>query len=448
MPFRSPVVMLFALLTGAVVALATLASSAQAASFMDAAGRRVVLPDVISRILPAERNAEVLVFVLAPQKLAAIEATANLRGAVPSGIRPALLRWQPRSAPDSMAATAQRVGADLIIDAGPVTPDRGAFADAVQRLSGIPYILLDDSFDRMPRVLRSIGAVLGVAERGDDLGTYAEHAVSELRGRLLIRQAHTRPHIYYGLDADGMTTALPGSPAGETLDQAGTINVAGQLGRGTQVRISRDQLLAWDPHVIIAERRSFYDSLRRDRHWRRLSAVRNKKVYLEPTYPFGWIEGPSGVNRLIGMYWLAGLLYPEDAQEELRSSTWRAVACEFYDKFYRIKLTNARLESILQPAGAPPLVTARMPAEAPAGLGGAPSSVLPSGTPGALSAAAPLPSVGGDPSATCSLPTGPSPKPIPGITSLPSTPLDTPSTRAPGVPPPGQRGQPAAGLPR
>ena len=235
-----------------------------------------------------------------------------------------------------------------------------------------------------------------------------------------------------------MTTALPGSPAGEAFDQAGTINVAGQLGRGTQVRINRDQLFAWDPDVIIAERRSFYDSLRRDRQWRRLSAVRNKKIYLEPTYPFGWIEDPSGVNRLIGMYWLAGLLYPEDAEEELRSATWRGVACEFYDKFYRIRLTNARLESILQPAGAPPLETARNPAEAPAGIGGGPPSALPLDTPGAPNVtAAPFPTAGSASSSPCSLPTGPSPKPIPGITSLPGVPLDTPSVRVPGVPPPG-----------
>lgn len=440
MPFRSSAAILFALLTGAAAALATLATSAQAGAFMDAAGRRVILPDIISRILPAERNAEVLVFVLAPAKLAAVEGTAGLRGGVRGGTRPALLRWRPRSTPDSMAATAQRVGADLIIDAGPVTPDRAAFADAVQGLSGIPYILLDDSFDRMPRILRSIGALLGVAERGDDLGTYAEHAVTVLRGRLLIRQAETRPHIYYGLDSDGLTTPLPGSPAGAALDQAGAMNVAGQLGRNTQVRITPAQLFAWDPDVIIAERRSFYDSLRRNRQWRRLSAVRNNKVFLEPTYPFGWIEDPSGVNRLIGMYWLAGLLYPEDAQEELRSATWRGVACEFYDKFYRIKLTNARLESMLQPAGAPPLETARNPAEVPAGLGSAPSSGLPTGTPGAPSViASPFPGAGNAPNATCSLPTGPSPKPIPGITTLPSV---TPPPTAPGVPPAGQRGRP------
>ena len=189
MPFRSPAAMLLVLLTGAVAALGAFAAPAQAAAFMDAAGRRVILPDHIGRILPAERNAEVLVFVLAPDKLAGLEGISGRTVRLPRRAGSAVFRWRPRSTPASMAATAQRVGADLIIDAGPVTPAGAVYADQVQQLTGIPYILIDDSFARIPPVLRTIGALLGVAERGDDLGTYAEHAVTVLRGRLLIRQA-------------------------------------------------------------------------------------------------------------------------------------------------------------------------------------------------------------------------------------------------------------------
>jgi ABC-type Fe3+-hydroxamate transport system substrate-binding protein len=83
--------------------------------------------------------------------------------------------------------------------------------------------------------------------------------------------------------------------------EAGAINVASALGRDTETVIGREQLLAWDPAVIIAQDRRFYASVRRDRAWRRLSAVRNHRVYLEPRYPFGWIEDPSSINRLIGL---------------------------------------------------------------------------------------------------------------------------------------------------
>ena len=82
---------------------------------------------------------------------------------------------------------------------------------------------------------------------------------------------------------------------------------------------------------------------------RRLSAVRNKRVYLEPDNPFGWIAHPSGVNRLIGLYWLSMLFYPDATQEDLRATT-----CDFYDKFYRIKLTDQQLETLVRSAEARP----------------------------------------------------------------------------------------------
>src|SRR5207237_3807485 len=116
-----------------------------------------------------------------------------------------------------------------IIDAGLVAPERAAFADEVQRLTGIPYILVDDSFARMPEVLRAIGVVLGVRPRGDELAIYAEHAIAAVRGRLLIRPPDTRPHVYYGRRADGLETALPGSPSGAALDPAGPTAVAPAL---------------------------------------------------------------------------------------------------------------------------------------------------------------------------------------------------------------------------
>src|SRR5579862_421664 len=447
-----------ALLLASAAALLS-AAPALAREFVDAARRRVTLPPVVERVLPAERNAEVLTFALAPQKLAGLSARPML-------LRPArrpVLEWGLRSTPASMAATARQVGADLILDAGPVTPERAAFADQVQQLSGIPYVLVDDSFARMPAMLRSLGLLLGVNERADDLGLYAEHAIAGLRGRLLIAAADTRPRVYYALGANGLTTALPGSPAGEAIEEAGAINVAAALGRGGEAAVSPAQLAAWNPEIIIAERRSFYDALRRNPGWRRLAAVRSQHVYLEPTSPYGWIEDPSGINRLIGLYWLSKLLYPDATQDDLRATT-----CEFYDKFYRIKLTNAQIEGLVGPAGAAPIEARRPMSEPLVGLGAAPSSSLPSSTPGAaktppatLPPVAPAPARSGAPSSApaeagvgaipsgveggpndkCTIPGGPSPLAMPETLPAPgTTPLE-------GVPPPGRRGRPVQGLP-
>jgi iron complex transport system substrate-binding protein len=65
-------------------------------------------------------------------------------------------------------------------------------------------------------------------------------------------------------------------------------------------------------------------------------------VYLAPLWPFGWIDGPPSVNRLIGVRWLAARLYPSLFPEDLRP-----VAKEFYRLFYGVDLSDAAFDDLL-----------------------------------------------------------------------------------------------------
>ena len=49
------------------------------------------------------------------------------------------------------------------------------------------------------------------------------------------------------------------------------------------------------------------------------------RVYLSPTAPFGWIDRPPSLNRMIGLKWLAGLFYPEQAPQDLRDGDARVL---------------------------------------------------------------------------------------------------------------------------
>jgi iron complex transport system substrate-binding protein len=218
----------------------------------------------------------------------------------------------------------------------------------------VPYIVLDNSIQTTPAMLRTIGTMLGVGQRGQDLGYYADYAIGSVRGRLLIAPATERPLVYYGRGPDGLESGLTGSQVMADIDQVGVINVAARPGGGELTRVTRDQIFAWNPAMVIAQERSFYNALLRNAAWRSLVAVANKRVYLAPADPFGWIDNPPGVNRLIGLYWLTALFYPDQYQEDLRAS-----ARDFYDKFYAVKLTDKQLEALVRPAEAQPGETRR-----------------------------------------------------------------------------------------
>jgi iron complex transport system substrate-binding protein len=345
MPLRSPASWITVVL---LVLLLLLARPGLAAGFVDAAERYVVVPDRVGRVMTVNPPADVLVFVLAPEKLVgwSVPLTRAQRAYLPAKFARLPVAAGPNpSDPAEIARSAARTHPDLIIECGPVTPEAAARADQIQQQTRIPYIVLDNGIQATPNTLRRIGAMLGVAERGRDLAAYADAAIDALRGRLLIAPADERPLVYYGRGVDGLETGLAGAQAMAAVDQAGVINVAARLGGGELTRVTPEQILAWNPAVALAEQRSFFNSLTRNASWKRLSAVANKRVYLAPTDPFGWIDDPPGVNRLIGLYWLTAVFYPDQYQEELGANVRG-----FYDKFYGVKLTDKQIDAIVRPA--------------------------------------------------------------------------------------------------
>jgi iron complex transport system substrate-binding protein len=325
-----------------------LAGSGRAAEFIDSAGRRVAVPDRVERIMPADMATAVLIFGLAPEKLVGWSQPLSRaqRAYLPAKYaRLPTIGELAGADPAAAAAEVARGRPDLIIDSGAVTPQAAALADRIEGQTRIPYLVLDGSIQRTPEMLRSLGTVLGVGDHRLDVASYAFHAIQYLRGKLLIQSADNRPRVYYGRGRDGLTTGLAGSLVAAGIDQAGAINVAAGLGPGELKRVTRDEIFAWNPDVVIAEDRSFYDALRRDSGWRGLAAVRAQRVFLEPAQPFGWIDNPAGVNRMVGLYWLSDLFYPTTLEEDLRTNVR-----DFYQTYIGVALTDRQLDAMLRPA--------------------------------------------------------------------------------------------------
>ncbi len=79
-------------------------------------------------------------------------------------------------------------------------------------------------------------------------------------------------------------------------------------------------MLLWDPEVIVTIDQDFAAAVRSDRPGRRLSAVKSGRVHLSPRMPFGWVDFPPSVNRLIGLWWLGKILYPDKFAEGPRQA--------------------------------------------------------------------------------------------------------------------------------
>jgi iron complex transport system substrate-binding protein len=237
---------------------------------------------------------------------------------------------------------------DLIIDAGSVGPTYVSLADNVQDQTRIPYVLLDGSLDKIPEIYRLLGDWLGMREQAEALAKYADETLNGMRVRIAEVPEAERPRVYYGRGGNGLETGLGGSINMEVLERVGAINVGAAAGRGGITAVSIEQILAWNPDVILVLDPAFYRALPSDPLWSSIKAVQDKRIYLAPNLPYGWFDAPPGVNRLIGVRWLGSVLYPKQFPESLRDTTR-----QFYRLFYHVDLIEQQIDGLLATATSP-----------------------------------------------------------------------------------------------
>lgn len=196
---------------------------------------------------------------------------------------------------------------DLILDTGTVDATYLSAAESVNERTGIPYLLVPGRLADSPWQLSETGRLLGVPQRGAVLAREAVRLLAEARGAGDRRGARA-PRVYVARGPDGLETVKAGSLNAESLALAGGVSVASGPGGGV-ARVSFEQIAAWAPDVVLTQDAGFFASVRQDDLWRRLPAVRARRFHLVPRLPFGWLDEPPGVNRLVGLPWLASRLH-------------------------------------------------------------------------------------------------------------------------------------------
>jgi iron complex transport system substrate-binding protein len=331
------------LAASALLLLAGAASAADTRSVTDSAGRRAEVPARVERVYAAGGPASIFLYTLAPEKMLGWNRppSAEERAFVPARFAelPTLGRLTGRGNTANVEVVLV-ARPDLIFDYGSLTATYRSLADRTQQQLGVPYLLFDGNLSAIPAVYARVGELLGAGDRGRELGRYAERLLAETDRRVARVPTAQRPRVYYARGPKGLETAARGSINVESLERLGARNVAEMP--GGLAAVSPEQVLGWDPEIVIAIDPAFVASVRADPLWKNVRAVRDGRVYLVPQAPFPWVDFPPSVNRLIGLKWLGRIFYPEQFPEDLRQET-RA----FYTLFYHQAPTEAQLDTLL-----------------------------------------------------------------------------------------------------
>jgi len=295
-------------------------------------------------VFPAGPPAAILLYTLAPELLLGwprANSAEEREFLLPDvGARPEVGRLTGRGNTANLESVIA-LRPDLILDVGYVDPTYVSLADRLQQQTGIPYALLDGHFDKAAATYRTLGELVGRRDEAEKLARYTDDTLRTITQRIAGVPTERRPRVYYARGPRGLETALGGSINVETIEFLGARNVAGEQ-RGGLAQVSLEQVLSWNPDTIVTVDREFAENVKTDPTWASVAAVREGRVYSAPRLPFGWVDFPPSVNRLIGLWWLARIFYPTRIPESIRFVTH-----QFFTRFYHVTPTDDQITRIL-----------------------------------------------------------------------------------------------------
>jgi iron complex transport system substrate-binding protein len=281
-------------------------SGATAAEVTDATGRTVTIPDHPERVLPAGPPAGVLLAAIAPGQMLGFPGPPGDLARTALAPAASSLPTVPRVTghPDATPAL-HDLRPDLIIDYGSVAPRYRQLAVETQQKTGIPTLLFDGALDQIPSVTRTLGKILHQPEQAEAVARFAEAILA------LPVAPDTHPRVLYARGADGLLAAAPGTDVTAVFTRLGWQVVAPESPPGSAKPAGAfrpatiDEIHKLDPDIIILSDPAAKAVLTTEA-WASLRAVRDGYAYIAPSVPFGWIEEPPSINRLLGLAWLRG----------------------------------------------------------------------------------------------------------------------------------------------
>lgn len=326
--------------------------TAETREITDMAGRKVTVPTAenIKSVFSAGPVAAIFLYMVAPDKLLGWNYELNdVEKSIILDKYQDLSNFGMGDAVNYEAVIA--ANPTIAINSGKINDAMVSDCDALSESLGIPVVAVDNELNNSAEAFRFMGELLGVEDHAEELAQYAEQVFTDINALSDIPE-EKKVSVYFGNGEDSLETAPRGSQHAQILDVINAVNVADlELGDGSRVQISAEQLLAWDPDVIVVNGEpkadksgsSAAEDILSNPDYASLKAVQDQKVYGTPNAPFSWVDRPAGPNRLIGMRWFSALIYPKyikcDINEEIH---------KFFDLFYHVDLSDEQLENVLK----------------------------------------------------------------------------------------------------
>jgi iron complex transport system substrate-binding protein len=237
-----------------------------------------------------------------------------------------------------------RISPDLVI----VRRDTVADDKEVEKLESmdLPYIVVDFvTMEEQREALLMIGRAIGKEDQARQYDEYFANTIARVAAVVEDIPQENRVKLFHAENQATRATHET-SLAADWTKAAGVINVS--VGQdleliGNDYYASIEQILLWNPEVIIVNETAAYALIKGHPQWSGISAVQSGKVYQLPNGISRWGH-PGSVETPLALLWTAKTVYPDrfadlDMYEEVRY---------YYKTFFNMDLGDDMIATILK----------------------------------------------------------------------------------------------------
>ncbi|MCU0857141.1 MAG: ABC transporter substrate-binding protein [Pontiellaceae bacterium] len=327
----------------------------------DMAGRKVVLPDEVKRVLPVGHCIP-LSLAIGPEQTGVInrcgpdfdrfspavfrEGKVGIGSALPEHLKDPSLPQSKGIQPLDV----ERVQPDLLFMEGDA--QRAERADELQKKYNIPVIVIDQSMDKYQQAFALLGQVFCQEEQAAKMYAYVQKYLIPIREKTAAIPENERVTYYYAHGGQGLNTDPAGNNHVQPFDYIHAVNIFQNAFPLKTDEKANDTTIAeiarLNPKFILlatmgAEQMSTWKGMIADQEWENVTAFKEGRVYQIPWLPFSWMDRPPGSNRILGTVWLAKLLYPE----QFESLSLEKAVQEYFEVFFHKTLSDTEVKAVL-----------------------------------------------------------------------------------------------------
>ena len=304
--------------------------------FTDSCGREVTVPADIRRIAVSGPLAQMVVFAIAPDRMVGVANAWDESAKAyfdAKYLELPLLGQLYGGKGELNLETLLAAAPDVVIDVGEPKDSMAEDLDALQEQTGIPFVHIDAYLASMDDTYAMLGDLLAMPNEAQGLADYCRYAYDKVKA---IADSVEKVDLLYVTGEEGLNVIARGSYHAEVIDMlCNNLAVVDEpSSKGTGNEVDMEQILNWNPAAVIFAPGSIYSTVADNENWQTIPAIKDGRYYEVPMGPYNWMGFPPSVQRILGMQWMAKVLYPDAADYDMYETTQT-----YFQLFYHCDLT-------------------------------------------------------------------------------------------------------------